>query len=202
MSNKTIPSEVKQPSHFKTWLIISLIVAVIASITAILAFTGQEEDCDCPPAGWKTVRPPEFILALEEQGEYIWAGGLDGLYAIKRSTGEVMPSLVSGAPPITYVNDILVDRNGVLWIGHWGGLVRFENGVWKTLTDSDGMPQGPVRSLMEDSSGALWVGTENGIICFDGTERKYFSAEDGPGFNEIDVIFQDKVQNRLSFPLI
>lgn len=192
MSSQKITDETKEPSRFKAWLIIGLIVIGIAAITAIFSFTGSEEECNCPPIGWQIIRPPEFVLALEEQGEIIWAGGLDGLFAIDRSTGEILPSMVNGAPPITYVNDILVDRNGMLWIGHWGGLVRFKEGMWHSYTESEGIPQGPVKSLLEDKTGTLWIGTENGVIRLNDVGIDHFVAEEGLGFSEVDVIFQDR----------
>jgi ligand-binding sensor domain-containing protein len=179
-------------SSFKAWLVIGLIVVVIAAITGILAFTGNKKECDCLPTGWQIVRPPEFTLALAEQGDYLWAGSLDGLFAIDRVTGELVPSLSSGAPSMTYINDILVDRDGVLWIGHWGGLVSLKDGEWETYTESDILPAGPVKSLYEDDNGVLWIGTENGVVRFDGVEWRHFSTEDGLELDVIDVIFQDR----------
>ncbi len=103
-----------------------------------------------------------FSVAQTPDG-YLWLGtefGLvrfDGARAVPWSppAGEQLPS--------TWIQDLLVARNGTLWIATEKGLASWKDGK---LT---GFPEvaGPViTSLLEDSEGTLWFGVRNpGRLC-------------------------------------
>ena len=57
------------------------------------------------------------------------------------------------------VSSLLEDRRGVLWVGTWGGLSRFDGRRFETFTAADGLANNWVRCLLEDRRGDLWVGT-------------------------------------------
>ena len=68
-----------------------------------------------------------------------------------------------------YIVALEVDRNGIVWVGTWGGgLARFDGENYINYTVSDGLPSNHVFMLHEDRNGSLWVGTSNGLARFDG----------------------------------
>jgi signal transduction histidine kinase/ligand-binding sensor domain-containing protein len=62
------------------------------------------------------------------------------------------------------VDTIFEDSDGVLWIGHGGGLDRFDRET-ETFTHVD--TRGQVFSIYEDSMGTLWVGFWHGLYGYD-----------------------------------
>jgi ligand-binding sensor domain-containing protein len=68
------------------------------------------------------------------------------------------------------IRDLLLDRQGNLWVGHgeWstgegGGATRFAaDGTWTRFTDADGLI-GAVKAIEEDRDGNIWFGTRRGV---------------------------------------
>jgi ligand-binding sensor domain-containing protein/signal transduction histidine kinase len=73
----------------------------------------------------------------------------------------------SGLPQNT-VHSILQTRDGYLWLGTDGGLVRFD-GIDFLTFDAENTPQLPsdtVYDLLEDASGTLWISTAAGLLSY------------------------------------
>ena len=69
--------------------------------------------------------------------------------------------------PASAVNDVLVDRDGYVWVATFDGLARFD-GARFTVFDADatpGLPTNRVVSLDQDPRGALWLGLETGALA-------------------------------------
>jgi signal transduction histidine kinase/ligand-binding sensor domain-containing protein len=69
--------------------------------------------------------------------------------------------------PQNTVTAIVQTRDGYLWLGTFGGLVRFD-GLKFTVFDSSGTPalgSNHISALHEARDGALWIGTELGEIA-------------------------------------
>ena len=75
------------------------------------------------------------------------------------------------------VNCILQDHRGILWLGTWSGLVRYDGCKIRVFQQesgkTDGLQSDQITSLLEDHRGQLWIGTLNaGLQRFDrATER-------------------------------
>lgn len=68
--------------------------------------------------------------------------------------------------PQASVNALLQGRDGYLWIGTNGGLVRFDGAAFKTFHASPGgLVSNRIMALHEDRRGRLWVGTEGAGIA-------------------------------------
>lgn len=72
------------------------------------------------------------------------------------------------------VSALLQSRDGYLWVGTFGGLVRFDGDKFTTLravrgnparrdpTDTGGPGSNRIMALREDADGRIWIGTEDG----------------------------------------
>jgi ligand-binding sensor domain-containing protein/signal transduction histidine kinase len=73
----------------------------------------------------------------------------------------------SGLPQNT-VHSILQTRDGYLWLGTDGGLVRFD-GIDFVTFDAENTPQfksDTVSDLTQDESGTLWISTATGLLSY------------------------------------
>ena len=103
-------------------------------------------------------------------------------------TVEVGPGLHQGAwhsfsvgvgLPSPTVEEILQGREGVLWLGTWGGLSRYDGEQFTIFTTEDGLTDNLVRCILEDREGVLWLGTDDGVSRYDGRTFRTFTTEDG-----------------------
>ncbi len=85
-------------------------------------------------------------------------GGLsrfaDGRFTAHYSTADGLPE--------NWVQALLVDRQGALWIGTHDGLGRFDGRAFTRFGRAVGLPATDVRRLAEDPAGGLWLGTYGG----------------------------------------
>ncbi len=74
--------------------------------------------------------------------------------------------------PTGEANDVLQTGDGYVWVGSYGGLIRYDGTEFRNYSTEGLLPSSSVRALFEDSDGRLWIGTndagvfryENGII--------------------------------------
>lgn len=64
-----------------------------------------------------------------------------------------------------FVQALAIDADGTIWIGTaGGGLTRYQNGRFATLTTRRGLFNDVVSQIIEDDSGHLWMGSNAGIF--------------------------------------
>lgn len=91
----------------------------------------------------------------------------------------------AGAYNPNYIVSLLVDPDGTVWCGTWGGgLARFDGKQWRTYTMSDGLPGNLIFMLYRTPTGQLWIGTNNGVAVLegnklDGKKLKVMTTKDG-----------------------
>jgi ligand-binding sensor domain-containing protein len=75
----------------------------------------------------------------------------------------------AGAYNPNYIVSMVVDPDGVVWCGTWGGgLSRFDGKRWRNYTMSDGLPGNLIFMLNRGPTGKLWIGTNNGVAVLEG----------------------------------
>jgi serine phosphatase RsbU (regulator of sigma subunit)/ligand-binding sensor domain-containing protein len=82
------------------------------------------------------------------------------------------------------VVDLLLDRNGHLWIATMGGGVnrRFADGRFEVFTlKSHGLPSNDIFGLAESRDGRIWMASKAGLSVFNPTQGQFqhFDAGDG-----------------------
>ena len=80
-----------------------------------------------------------------------------------------------------WVYSFAEQSSGVLWIGTWAGLSRFDANTETFHTYLDELVNEWVYGLDVDSKDRVWIGTEGGINMFDGKEWKTWTHENGLG---------------------
>lgn len=79
-----------------------------------------------------------------------------------------------------YIISMVVDNEGMVWCGTWGGgLARFDGKEWKNFTVKDGLPANHIFMLRTDTAGQLWVGTSGGLVAFNEGSSKVYTTADG-----------------------
>lgn len=96
---------------------------------------------------------------------------------------------ISGAPDSTVC--AMASTGKIVWFGTENGLLRFENGEWKTLTVADGLPGNAVTALAPDGVGHLWIAPWNGICRYDSTGFYRYPEKDRLLSNSIEDIAED-----------
>ena len=78
-----------------------------------------------------------------------------------------------------YIVALLIDDDGSVWAGTWGGgLANFDGKSWKNYTVNDGLPANHIFSLHKNN-GRIWVGTSKGLARRndDGSFKVYTTAD-------------------------
>lgn len=83
--------------------------------------------------------------------------------------------------PTGEANTVLQSSDGYIWIGSYGGLVRYDGSNFRNFSQEGELTSSSIRSIFEDSNGRLWVGTnEAGVFVFEGG---HFTKIEGPEDN-------------------
>lgn len=132
-----------------------------------------------------------FTNIMGDSKGNIWAGSYDGLYQLKPSdngreyTVTVYNShqLPNNRLPVEWVEQIVEDHRGHIWVGtRGGGLVRIvKEKVEAVYTyssyESGDLPDNLINSLLIDRTGILWIGTESmGLVYLDLLAKQFYSV--------------------------
>lgn len=95
--------------------------------------------------------------------------------------------------PQNSVNAIAQGPDGQLWLGTFGGLVRFDGSRFTLVerTDSGGSHLDRVLSLAIDRDGALWIGTEDALLRREAGAYQVYTTADGLPDDEVTALHVD-----------
>ncbi len=95
----------------------------------------------------------------------MWLGTAEGLVRFDGVNFTVFDSRNTAEFQDTFVNNLHVDRRGVLWIGSYRGkLLSLEKGRFKSHFLSQTTGNINFNCLVEDGLGTLWIGTSAGLF--------------------------------------
>lgn len=150
-----------------------------------------------------------FCIA-EDRNQHIWVGTYgSGVYKMDIS-GKVINQYQSSKSQNEnwqvnklcndWINCIIEDNEGLLWIGTCNGLSCFnpktENFI-NYLSQNNLLPNTFVHTLLQDDKGFIWVGTSEGLYKFDKRTQKFsiYTTQQGLPSDVICGMVQDDMNN-------
>ncbi|MBR3245619.1 MAG: SpoIIE family protein phosphatase [Parasporobacterium sp.] len=92
--------------------------------------------------------------------------------------------------PTAEANAIVQTSEGFIWIGSYGGLIRYDGNTFERMDSTTGVAS--VVSLFVDSRDRLWIGTnDSGLALMENGEFRIWGADDGLGSSFICSIEED-----------
>ncbi len=113
--------------------------------------------------GWririKKERDRETLGVGEDRAGGLWFGGQFGISHIIDERISTY-GLKNGIDP-PFVKSLLVDREGIIWIGTFGGgLKKIIDDQIRIFTDKEGLVSNNVNTVFPDLRGKIWIGTK------------------------------------------
>ncbi len=85
--------------------------------------------------------------------------------------------------PTGEANTILQTKDGYIWIGSYGGLIKYDGTTFRNYSLDGVINSSSIRALYEDNQGRLWIGTnDKGIIVYENDEFKSIESPDNHSF--------------------
>jgi ligand-binding sensor domain-containing protein/serine phosphatase RsbU (regulator of sigma subunit) len=83
---------------------------------------------------------------------------------------------------------MVMDKNGVLWIGTGEGLMAYKNdSVLSVVTQDDGLLSSNINLLADGGDGSIYVGTNNGLNRYFPSTKRIYSYTERNGFTGIET---------------
>ncbi len=95
--------------------------------------------------------------------------------------------------PTGEANVVYQTSDNYMWIGSYGGLVRYDGSTFRNFSQEGLIPSSSIRALLEDDAGRLWVGTNDaGLFVY---ENGAFTRVPESG-EPVLLCIRDLIQNR------
>ena len=99
--------------------------------------------------------------------------------------------------PTGEANAVCQTRDHYVWIGSYGGLIRYDGTTFRNYSQEGNFPSSSIRSLEEDNKGRLWIGTNDaGLFLYENNAFTHIPEENAPVFLSIRDMIEDN-QGRL-----
>lgn len=80
--------------------------------------------------------------------------------------------------PTGEANTVIQTSDGYIWIGSYGGLIRYNGTTFRNYSEEDVIKSSSIRTLFEDSKGRLWIGTNDmGVYLCENNEFTLLTYE-------------------------
>jgi len=94
--------------------------------------------------------------------------------------------------PSNQINDVIQDRQGLLWIATMSGVVTFDGKNFLAPDNCPDLTNNPIKSLYQDTKGNLWFGSiRKGLFKYSGTKVANFNTDNGLPNDIINVVNGD-----------
>lgn len=143
---------------------------------------------DSETTGWTVIDSAaglasDAVRCLEEIDGALWIGTFgSGLAIYEPGRGVTRVFSKDNGLANGFVQDILLDSKGLIWVATEGGISRISRPDYTIVnyTANDGLASDDISSVAEDRDGNLWFGTfDGGISFFDRNSFQTFNKDDG-----------------------
>lgn len=151
-----------------------------------------------------TNKPIKFLAEDKKLNLYISVLG-DGFFQLNLISGKIKHynsrniNRPEGTFTNNWINTMLCDKSGLLWLGHNKGVDCFDTKRGRFIKPKiTGMLTKNISlSLLEDKKGNIWVGTNKGLYAFNKKNQnlKKYDVENGLSNNVISGLAEDKEGN-------
>lgn len=98
--------------------------------------------------------------------------------------------------PTGEANTVLQTKDGYVWIGSYGGLIRYDGTTFRNYSTESAIPSSSIRALYEDGNGRLWIGTnDRGVYFYEDQEFIHCEYENGQDFLSVRSFAEDSAGN-------
>jgi len=105
------------------------------------------------------------VNAIDGDGTLLYVATNEGLYSLNPVSGARAIWKMSNGLPHNKINDVLVARDGVVWIAtQTPGLISVNSDKQFLLNDK---PKLDFKTLVEGKDGVIWAGSDRGVFQFD-----------------------------------
>jgi signal transduction histidine kinase/ligand-binding sensor domain-containing protein len=95
--------------------------------------------------------------------------------------------------PQNSVNAILQTRDGYMWLGTYGGLVRFDGINFTAISGTEGLQSNRILALCESRDGGFWIGTEGGGLSkYSHGSLIHYGKEEGLTDDVVYTVCEDR----------
>ena len=89
----------------------------------------------------------------------------------------------SNGLPTGEANVVMQSSDGYIWIGSYGGLIRYDGTQFRNYSTEGAIESSSARSIFEDSKGRLWVGTNDaGVYMMENDVFTHITADSKTDF--------------------
>ena len=151
----------------------------------------------------------DFHNLIEDRFGNLWIGTKIGIIRFDPPSGEdprdhgsfthyTAKDGLWGEKEYPYTKGILEDREGNLWFGTIGKVIKYtpdnsddsRGGTFTHLTTKDNFRDQRVNEIFQDRQGTLWFGTNAELLSFDGSNFWHYANSDG-----VHSILEDRAGN-------
>ncbi len=124
---------------------------------------------------WQLFTSANQVNDLALAGGSLWAATQGGLVRWDIEDGAYAKYTVLDGLPSNSVNVVEVGPDGVLWVGGYDWLARWDGREWSRYEEA----HGTIHDVAAEPNGVLWVGTDSYLARYDGTEWTTYGQRDG-----------------------